>query len=137
MFSNVTAFHYDGSRGALDSFQTISMLPDDFKGNSSGAEVLVHPNGKFVYGSNRGHDSIAVFSIDGAGKLKAVDRVSSGGKNPRSIALDPKGGYMFAAHQDSDNVVVFKVDQKTGVPKATGDVLEAGAPVCVIFVPAH
>lgn len=138
MFSNVTAFHYNAARGALDSFQTISMLPDDFKGNNSGAEIVVHPSGKFVYGSNRGDNSVAVFAIDPSkGTLTARDRVSTNGKTPRSIAIDPTGGYLFAAHQDSDSIVVFRIDQKTGVPKATGEVLEAGAPVCVIFVAAH
>lgn len=138
MFSNVTAFHYNAARGALDSFQTISMLPEDFKGDNSGAEIVAHPSGKFVYGSNRGDNSVAVFAVDSAkGTLTAKDRVSTGGKTPRSIAIDPTGGYLFAAHQDSDSVVVFRIDQKTGVPKATGEVLEAGAPVCVIFVPAH
>jgi 6-phosphogluconolactonase len=138
MFSNITAFHYDRTRGALDSFQTISMLPDNFKGNNSGAEVVIHPNGKFLYGSNRGDNSVAVFAVDsGKGTLTALERVPTQGKTPRSIAIDPTGQYLFAAHQDSDSIVVFKINSKTGIPAATGEVLEAGAPVCVLFVAAH
>jgi 6-phosphogluconolactonase len=138
MFNNVTAFRYDAARGSLDPFQTVSTLPADFKGTSYGAEIAVHPNGKFLYASNRGHDSIAVFAIDAAkGTLTALDRVPTQGKTPRSFAIDPTGAYLFAAHQDSDSIVVFRIDPKTGIPKATGDVLEAGAPVCVIFVAAR
>jgi 6-phosphogluconolactonase len=134
MLSTVTAFHYDPARGALAQFQSISMLPDGFKGDTTGAEIAVHPNGKFLYASNRGHDSIAVFAIDPAkGTLTALERVPSGGKTPRSFAIDPGGRYLFAAHQNSDSVVVFQIDPKTGIPKATGEVLEAGAPVCVTF----
>ena len=135
MFSNITAFRYDAARGSLESFQTISMLPADYHGNNSGAEVAVHPTGKFLYGSNRGDNSIAVFSIEGAtGKLTAVDRVPTQGKTPRNFAIDPAGKYLVAANQDTDNVVIFRIDPKTGIPKPTGDVLEAGAPVCVTFV---
>lgn len=138
MLSTVTAFHYDPARGALAQFQSVSMLPADYKGNSTGAEIVLHPNGKFLYASNRGHDSIAVFAIDESkGTLTAVDRVSSGGKTPRSFAIDPSGQYLFAAHQDSDNIVVFGIDPKTGIPHATGEVLEAGAPVCVTFLAAR
>ena len=137
MFSNITAFRYDAARGSLESSQVISMLPADFHGNNSGAEIAIHPNGKFLYGSNRGDNTIAVFAIDSAGKLTSVTRVSSGGKTPRNFAIDPAGKYLFAANQDSDNVVVFRIDAATGIPKATGDVLEAGAPVCVTFLPAR
>lgn len=138
MFANVTAFHYDAAHGSLQPFQTISMLPDDYSGGKSGAEIVIHPNGKFLYGSNRVHNSIATFAVDAAkGTLTALDRVPSQGKTPRSIAIDPTGAYLFAAHQDSDNIVVFKIDTKTGIPKATGEVLEAGAPVCVVFMAAR
>lgn len=135
MMSTVTAFHYNRARGSLDEFQTISTLPADFKGSSSGAEIAIAPNGKFLYASNRGHNSIAVFAIDPArGGLSALERVPSGGKTPRSFAIDPTGQWLFAAHQDSDNIVIFRVDPRTGIPKPTGGVLEAGAPVCVLFV---
>ena len=137
MFYNVTAFRYDASRGSLEQFQTVPMLPAPVKGNS-GAEIAVHPNGKFLYASNRGADSIAVFGVDPIkGTLTVLDHVSTKGKTPRSFAIDPTGAYLLSAHQDSDNIVVFRIDPGTGIPKATGEVLEAGAPVCVIFVAAH
>jgi 6-phosphogluconolactonase len=137
MFYNVTAFRYDASHGSLEQFQTVPMLPAPVKGNS-GAEIAVHPNGKFLYASNRGADSIAVFGLDPVkGTLTVLDHVSTKGKTPRSFAIDPTGAYLLAAHQDSDNIVVFRIDPSTGVPKATGEELEAGAPVCVIFVAAH
>ena len=138
MLSTVNAFRYDAARGSLEQFQTVSALPADYQGKSSGAEIVMHPNGRFLYTSNRGHDSVAVFSVDRAkGTLTALERVPTQGKNPRNIAIDPTGAYLFAAHQDSDSVVIFHIDAKTGIPKATGDVLEAGAPVCVIFVSAR
>jgi 6-phosphogluconolactonase len=138
MLSTVNAFRYDAAHGSLEQFQTISTLPADFQGKSSGAEIVMHPNGRFLYASNRGHDSVAVFSVDGAkGTLTALERVPTQGKTPRSIAIDPTGAYLFAAHQDSDSVVIFRIDAKTGIPKATGEVLEAGAPVCVTFVSAR
>jgi 6-phosphogluconolactonase len=106
--------------------------------NVSGAEIAVHPNGKFVYSSTRGANLIDVFAIDaGKGTLTAVERTPSGGKTPRNFAIDPTGAFLFAAHQDSDNVVVFRIDAKTGKLTPSGDVLEAGSPVCVTFVPAQ
>ena len=138
MKSTVTAFHYDRARGSLEEFQTISTLPADFQGSSSGAEIAVSPNGKFLYASNRGHNSIAVFAIDPkSGALTALERVPSGGKTPRNFAIDPTGHWLFAAHQDSDNIVIFRIDPQTGIPKPTGDALEAGAPVCVVFLAAR
>jgi 6-phosphogluconolactonase len=104
----------------------------------SGAEIAVHPSGKFVYSSTRGHNSISVFAADPAkGTLTFVDRTPTQGKTPRNFAIDPTGGYLFAANQDSDNIVVFKIDAKTGKLTPSGDVLEAGNPVCVTFVPAQ
>jgi 6-phosphogluconolactonase len=136
--ATVTALTYDSGRGSLQEFQTISTLPADFTGGKSAAEIAVHPNGKFLYASNRGHDSIAAFAIDPAkGALTAVDRPLTQGKNPRNFAIDPTGAYLFAANQDSDNIVVFRIDPKTGKLAPTGDVLEAGSPVCVIFVAAQ
>ncbi len=137
MGSTVTAFDYDEKRGSLKEIQTISTLPKDFKGESSTAEIFVHPSGKFLYGSNRGHDSIAVFSIDSAGKLTAVEHVSTQGQVPRGFAIDPTGGYLFAANQKSDNVVVFRIDPGTGKLTSTGKTLTVGAPVSVMFVPAQ
>ena len=135
MKSTVTAFHYDASTAALKAFQTISTLPADFKGSNTTAEVRVSPDAKFVYGSNRGHDSLAIFAVSPAnGTLKLVGHQSTGGKVPRCFALDPSGTFVIAANQGSDNVVVFKRNKKTGALKATGQVLNISKPVCVEFL---
>jgi 6-phosphogluconolactonase len=136
MASTVTAFHWDGKRGALTEFQSVSTLPADFKGKSTTAEIAVDKKGRFLYGSNRGHDSIAVFSIARDGKLTPVVQTLTQGKTPRNFALDPTGAYLFAANQDSNNIVLFHVDAKTGRLTAAGQTMEVGAPVCVVFAPA-
>ena len=134
MGSTVTAFSYDAAHGTLREQQTISTLPKDFKGKNDTAEIEVHPNGKFLYGSNRGHDSIAVFAIGPKGMLKAVEYVSTEGKTPRSFAIDPTGSYLFAANQGSNKVVVFRIDSKTGHLSSIGEALDAPSPVCIKFV---
>jgi 6-phosphogluconolactonase len=136
MASTVTAFHWDGKRGALTEFQSVSTLPADFKGKSSTAEIAIDKKGKFLYGSNRGHDSIAVFSIARDGKLTPVEQTLTQGKTPRNFALDPTGAYLFAANQDSNNIVLFHVDPKTGRLTPAGQTMDVGAPVCVVFAPA-
>jgi 6-phosphogluconolactonase len=139
MACTVTAFHYDGQKGALQSFQTISTLPGDFHGNKSTAEIFVHPNGKFVYASNRGDaNSITVFSIGDDGKLTFVDRTSAKVKTPRGFGIDPTGNWLIAGGQDSSTVAVFKIDQQTGKLTPTGQVVDVPTPVCFTFVPtAH
>jgi len=134
MTASVVAFRYEG--GKFEELQTLPTAePAD---NISGAEIAVHPNGKFVYSSTRGANTIAVFAIDAdKGTLTPVERIPSGGKTPRNFAIDPTGAYLFAANQDSDNVVVFRIDTKTGKLSPTGDILDAFAPVCIIFVPAQ
>jgi 6-phosphogluconolactonase len=135
MTSQVTAFSYDADKGVLKEIQTISTLPEPVKGNST-AEVVVHPSGKFVYCSNRGHNSIAIFSIDAdTGKLTRIGNESTQGKIPRNFALDPSGSLLLAANQDSNNVVVFKVDPATGKLTATGSQIEVPKPVCVRMMP--
>jgi len=134
--STVTAFTWAADAGTLSEIQTISALPKDFAGESYCAEVQVHPGGRFLYGSNRGHDSIAVFAIDEAkGTLTPVEHVSTQGKWPRHFGIDPSGTLLLAANQNSDNITVFRIDAKTGRLQATGQSLEAGSPVCVKFVP--
>ena len=138
MLCTVTAFRWDAAHGKLDEFQTVSTLPAGYSGPKSTAEIEAHPNGKFLYGSNRGNNTIALFDIDAAsGKLTLVDGFPSGGKTPRNFAIDPTGAFLFAAHQDSDNIAGFKIDPKTGRLTATGDSVEVGAPVCVVFVRAQ
>src|SRR5581483_11915841 len=130
MLATVTAFRWDGSHGKLEEIQTISTVPADYKGQKSTAEIEMYPNGKFLYGSNRVHNSIALFDVAADGKLTFVDTVPSGGKTPRSFAIDRTGAYLFAAHQDSDNIVGFKIDPKTGRLTPNGEVQDVGAPVC-------
>jgi 6-phosphogluconolactonase len=133
--STVTAMSYDKARGAFQQLETVSTLPPDYKGDTTTAEVKIHPNGKFLYGSNRGHDSIAVFSIASTGKLKLLGHTSTEGKVPRNFSLDPAGKWLIAANQNTDNLVVFRVDPSTGKLSPTGQNLPAGAPVCVKFLP--
>jgi 6-phosphogluconolactonase len=134
--STVTAFSYDTASGALRTLQTLSTLPPDFKGENSAAEVVAHPSGKFLYGSNRGYDSIAVFAINTRkGTLTPVDYVLTLGKTPRNFAIDPTGSYLFAANSGSDNIVVFRIDPNNGRLTQTGQVLEVPSPLCVTFQP--
>jgi 6-phosphogluconolactonase len=134
--STMNAYAWDGERGVLTELQSLSTLPADFHGKSSCAEVQVHPSGRFLYGSNRGDDSIAIFKIDAeTGKLTPSGHTPVGGKTPRNFALDPAGNWLLAANQDSGNVVVFKVDAETGELKPNGQTIKVGAPVCVTFVP--
>ena len=138
MGSSVTSFSYDPGRGRLHELQTISMLPKDFSGKNDAAEIQVHPNGKFLYASNRGHDSIAVFSIDPKkGTLTPVEYVPTQGKAPRYFTIDPTGSRLFVANQNSGNIVMFKINQANGRLTASGQVLEVGSPVCVKFVGAR
>lgn len=135
----VIAFSYDANRGVLTELQTLSTLPDgeSVRPNYSTAEIATHPSGKFLYGSNRGHDTAVVFGINAkTGKLTHLENISTAGKTPRSFGIDPTGRYLLAANQDSDSVVVFRIDQTTGHLTPTGSRIEVGAPVCVVFVRA-
>lgn len=135
LLSTVTAFDYDAAAGTLAERQTVSTLPPDFKGENATAEVVVHPSGRFLYGSNRGHDSIAIFAVDaGTGKLTPVGHQPSLGKHPRNFALDPTGTYLLAANRDSDNVVVFRIDQATGRLEPVGQPVRIPKAVCVRMV---
>jgi 6-phosphogluconolactonase len=135
MGHTVTVFSNDAARGKLKVLQTITTLPKDFTGRNDDAEIVVHPSGKFLYASNRGDDSIAIYSIDQSkGTLAQVGRVPTGGKEPRSFEIDPTGSLLFAENQKSDNIVVFRIDQRTGQLTPTAQVLEVGSPVCLKFV---
>jgi len=137
MLCTMTAFSYDAKRGALKEVQTVSTLPAGVaveKGFST-AEVFAHPNGKFLYGSNRGHDTIAVFAIDPkTGKLTAIQHAPSVVKVPRGFGIDPTGRYLIAGGQNSDNAAVFRIDGSTGKLSPTGQIVTVGSPVCVVFL---
>src|SRR5204862_6766693 len=133
MACTLTAFAYETKTGALKELQAVPPLPDGetAKPNYSTAEVEVHPNGKFLFGSNRGHNSIVAFAIDeNTGRLAYLENVATQGKTPRSFGIDPTGKYLLAANQDSENVVVFHLDPATGRLTPTGQTIEVGAPVC-------
>jgi len=133
----VTAYTWDAEGGTLTELQSISAVPDDVTEGTS-AEVLVHPSGEFLYASNRGSDTIAVFAIDAdTGKLTSTGHVPSGGKQPRHFAVDPTGRFMIVAHQVGDSIVVFRINDQTGVPEPTGQTIALDSPVCVKFVPGQ
>ncbi len=133
--STVTAFRYDSEAGQLSEIQTVSTLPAGFEGENYTAEVVVDPSGRFLYGSNRGHNSIAVFAIDTTrGTLRLLEPESTGGKWPRNFNVDPTGAFLLAANQQSDNVVVFRIDQHTGELDPTGQVVSTPGPSCLKFV---
>jgi 6-phosphogluconolactonase len=136
MHLTVTAFEYDAQHGTLKETQTISSVPAgvDRRGLST-AEVQVHPSGKFLYGSNRGHNTIAIFAIDPqTGKLTAVGHEPTGGNVPRNFGIDPSGRFLLAANQESDTVVLFRIDPDSGRLEPTGQTVEVPKPVCVKFV---
>jgi len=132
---SLTAFAYDAKRGALQEKQTVSTLPSGFDKPNTCAEVRVHPSGRFIYASNRGHDSIAVFKVGVDGCLSLVEHVSTGGQTPRNFVLDPSGKWLLAANQGSDNVVVFSIDTATGKLTPSGESFQVSAPVCLRFQP--
>jgi 6-phosphogluconolactonase len=133
MDSSVTVFANDNEK--YRSIQKISALPQGFSGKNDAAEIVMHPSGKFLYTSNRGDDSIAVFAVDSAsGKLTSVDRTATGGKTPRNFAVDPEGKHLLAANEETGNVVEFAVDGKTGKLTSAGEVAKVASAVCVVFV---
>jgi 6-phosphogluconolactonase len=135
MQSTVTVLSNDSDSGTLHRLQTISTLPKSFTGQNDDAEIQIYPSGKFLYASNRGSDTIAVFAIDSSkGTLTPIEYTPTQGKIPRSFGIDPTGKFLFAENQKSDNVVVFGIDAKTGHLTPTGKVLDVGSPVCVKFL---
>jgi 6-phosphogluconolactonase len=132
--STVTALSYDSKSGSFSTLQTLSTIPKDFTAHNDTAEIVVHPSGKFLYASNRGHDSIAEFAIDPArGTLTLAGDFSTQGKTPRNFAVDPPGRFLLAANQESNNIVVFRIDPATGALTATGQVAQVPAPVDIVF----
>ena len=134
--STITTFAFDAERGRLDARGTLSTLPDGFPGQNTTAEIAVHASGRFVYASNRGHDSIAVFAVDAStGALRRVDVAPVGGREPRHFAIAPSGRWLLAAHQKSDTIAVFRLDPATGRLTAAGTPVKAPRPVDILFLP--
>jgi 6-phosphogluconolactonase len=134
--STVTSLEYDQDHGTLREIQTVSALPKDWSGVSSCAEIQLSPDGNFLYGSNRVHDSIVAFRLDQAtGRLEWIEDVPTGGSFPRHFNIDLTGEFLFAANQKSDSIVSYRIDKKTGELRSTGDQTEVPAPTCLLFIP--
>ena len=132
--STLTAYRFEAERGGLEPLQTITTLPASFAGRNTTSEIAVAPSGRFVYVSNRGHDSVAAFRVnEAAGTLSAVGWEPTGGKTPRFIGLDPAGTTLYAANQDSDTIVAFRVDPRSGRLTPTGQVVAVGSPSTIVF----
>lgn len=137
MACTITAFRVDAASGALKELQTTSTLPagQTVEKGFSTAEIMVHPSGKFVYGSNRGHNTIAVFAIDeSTGRLALIEHEPTQGSTPRGFGIDPGGTYMLVGNQRSDSVVVFRIDAQRGALAPTGHTIKVGSPVSIEFV---
>ncbi len=134
LHATVTVFAVAPAQGNLKDVQTIATLPADFTSPNTSADIHVSPDGRFLYCSNRGHDSIAAFAIDSrSGQLTFIAHESTGGKTPRNFAIDPTGAFLLVANQNSDNIVTFRRDTKTGRLSATGKLAEVPSPVCLKF----
>jgi 6-phosphogluconolactonase len=132
--STITVYSYTSRDGAMVSLQTISTLPTGFTGQSTAAEAVLHPSGKFLYASNRGDDSIAVFAVDPRiGTITLIEHVKTGGKTPRSFDIDPSGEWLLAANQDSNNVVTFRINRQSGRMAPTGQSIAVNSPSIVDF----
>ncbi len=134
--STVTVFGYDPEKGVLTEVQTVSSLPEYFDGPNSGAEIDVHPSGKYLYVSNRGHESVVLFEIDREqGTLTYVEEQSTGGKTPRHFGIQPSGGHLAIANQNSGTLLLCRIDDGNGRLKPSGVFAEVPSPVCVQFLP--
>ena len=132
--STLTTYRFDADTGGLEPRQTITTLPSAFTGHNTTSEIAVAPSGRFVYASNRGHDSVAIFAVDpAAGTLRSVGWEPTQGKNPRFIGLDPAGAALYAANQDSDTIVAFRADRQSGTLTPTGQVVAVGSPSTIVF----
>ena len=132
----VSVFEYDAANGHMRAIQTMSSLPPEVSASESdtAAAIVVHPSGKFVYSSNRGHDSIAIFGVDQAsGTLTPLGHTPSGGRTPRDINIDPTGALLLAANQDGDAIATFRIDPRSGSLEASGSMLHVPKPVRVLF----
>ncbi len=128
----MTVLRYDRAKGSLQWLETVSTLPGDFSGQNYCADLHVSPSGRFLYGSNRGHNSIVVFAInENTGRLKYVEHMATQGKWPRNFTIDPTGRFLLVANQHTDNVVTFRIDPLTGKLSTTDHVAEVPSPVCL------
>jgi 6-phosphogluconolactonase len=132
--STVSAFDYDPQSGSLTEKQVISTLPESFSDWNSTADIHVHESGKFLYGSNRGHNSIVSYEIDeDSGELSLLAHTSTEGEFPRNFNIHPNGEALYVANQNSDNITLFDLDPETGVLSFTGESIEVPTPVCIVF----
>ena len=132
--STTTTYRWDGAAGTLTPLQTITTLPTDFNGDSTCAEIAVTADARFVYGSNRGHDSVTVFAAHPqTGLLSPVGWEPSQGKGPRFIGLSPGGKFLYAANEQGDTILTLRPDPRTGKLVPTGPILACKSPVCIVF----
>jgi 6-phosphogluconolactonase len=132
--STITTYHFDPGKGTLKPAQIVPTLPSSYTGNNSGAEIAVAPSGRFLYASNRGHDSIVALAIDTAtGGLTPIGWESTQGRTPRFFGLDPAGTHLYAANQTSDTVVIFDIDQATGKLTAANQIVKVATPTSIVF----
>jgi len=131
--STVTTYRFDDERGTLAPIQVIPTIPTTYTGNNTGAEIVVASSGRFVYASNRGHNSIAIFAVEKTGILAHVGWESTLGRTPRFVGFDPSGRVLYAANQGSNNIVAFRVNPSSGALSPTGYVVEVGLPSCIVF----
>lgn len=136
--STVTAYAYDATSGALTPLQVLSSLPDTFTGNSRASEIEVDASGRYVYASNRGHDSVAIFQVDPrSGHLRFVGADPSQGRTPRFFTASPDGRFMYVLNEDSDSIVAMRIDHASGRLHPTGFSVQSGSPVCMVFSRRH
>jgi 6-phosphogluconolactonase len=130
----VTACTWDGGAGRLTPFQKLPTLPAGFEGVNNVADIHLHPNGRFLYVSNRGHDSLAIFAVDErSGLLSALGHAPSGGRTPRGFAIDPFGKFLLVANQDSNSIITLPIEEQTGLLSAPGVMIDLPLPACVLF----
>ena len=134
--TTITSLAFDAQRGTLQGLQTVPTLPENTTGANTCADIHVSPNGNFLYGSNRGHDSLVVYRIDQkTGRLTYIEHTSTGGKTPRNFTIAPNGRFLLAANQDSDSITVFSLDEKTGKLRQTNNRADVSMPVCLKLIP--
>jgi 6-phosphogluconolactonase len=132
--STVVFFRYDPGTASLTSLQTISTLPPGFAGTSFASEILVSPDGRFLYAANRLHDTIAFFAIDGHGKLTHIGEASTLGDYPRHCCIDPRGGFLYTCNQRSDSITSFRIHRETGLLSLTAQYTPLGSPAMITFL---